>query len=46
MTDPDQLKNLMPTADGSLPAELAALVHAMHGCQGQACRDAEQAATP
>jgi N-acetylglucosamine-6-sulfatase len=46
MTDPDQLKNLMPTPDGTLAAKLAALVHAMHDCQGQACRDAEQAATP
>jgi arylsulfatase A-like enzyme len=45
-TDPDQLKNMMPTADASLASQLAGLVRAMHGCAGQACRDAEHSATP
>jgi N-acetylglucosamine-6-sulfatase len=33
-------------ASGPVMAQLSALLHNMHGCQGQACRDAEQMTPP
>jgi arylsulfatase A-like enzyme len=44
--DPDQLTNIASTAAGNVMAQLAALLHNMHGCQGQACRTAESMTPP
>lgn len=45
-TDPAQLANIATTADPMIVAGLAAVVRAMHGCQGDACRTAEAMAAP
>jgi N-acetylglucosamine-6-sulfatase len=45
-TDPAQLANIAATADPTMLASLASVVHAMHGCTGDACRAAEQVAAP
>ncbi len=44
--DPDQLVNIAATADPALLAQLAAIVHGLHGCQGDACRAAEAMPAP
>lgn len=44
--DPDQVNDLGATADPALLTQLSAIVHAMNGCSGAACRTAEEMAAP
>jgi arylsulfatase A-like enzyme len=45
-TDPAEVTNIAATASPTITAPLAAIVHAMHGCKGAACRQAEQMPVP